>query len=211
MNPLSFQHLLLAIFAVGNPFSALGPFLGICQGVSSKQQEKLCRIATLSVLITMLLAMVAGQAILDFFGISINAFRISGGAILFISGIGMLNNKNDVVNVNLPPTNFAQKIPVAIVPIAIPLTAGAGTISTITLFAEQLSRSHAPVWGLLFAILIMSCLAYVVFRYSPILFQVLGTTGMNVLVKITGLVTLALGTQFIISGIGAVFPVLLHT
>lgn len=211
MNPLSFQHLLLGIFAVGNPFSALGPFLGICQGVSSKEQEKLCRIATISVLITMLLAMVAGQAILNFFGISINAFRIAGGAILFISGISMLNTKSDVVNVNLPQTNFAQKIPVAIVPIAIPLTAGAGTISTITLFAEQLSRSHAPIWGLLFAILIMSGVAYVVFRYSPILFQVLGTTGMNVLVKITGLVTLALGTQFIISGIGSVFPVLLHT
>jgi len=211
MHALSFQHLLLGIFAVGNPFSALGPFLGICQGVSRREQEKLCRIATISVLITMLLAMVAGQAILNFFGISIDAFRIAGGAILFISGIGMLNAKSDVVSTDMPKTNFAQKIPVAIVPIAIPLTAGAGTISTITLFAEQLSRSHEPLWGLIGAIFIMSAVAYTVFRYSPVLYQVLGNTGMNVLVKITGLVTLALGTQFIISGIGSVFPILLHT
>lgn len=207
---LSFQHLLLGIFAVGNPFSALGPFLGICYGVSNAEQEKLCRIASISALITMLLAMIAGKAILDFFGISIDAFRIAGGAILFISGIGMLNSKTDVVSTDNRKANFAQKIPVAIVPIAIPLTAGAGTISTITLFSEQLGRSHQPLWGLLFAIFIMSAVAYIVFRYSPVLHQVLGNTGMNVLVKITGLVTLALGTQFIISGIGSVFPILLH-
>lgn len=206
MKTLTFQHLLLGIFAVANNFPALGPFLAICADLTKDKQQRLGKIATLTSFITMLLAMFSGQYILEFFGISLSAFKITGGLVLCMSGAGMLNSKTDPQPDALPLQDFEQKIPVAIVPIAVPLTTGAGTISTITIFAEQLHTAHDPIWGLLIAIIIMTIIIYVLFRYSTKLLDVLGHTGMSVLTKITGLFTLAIGIQFIVDGISVIFP-----
>ncbi len=209
MQNLTFQHLLLGIFAVANNFPALGVFLTLCQGLSKVKQEQLTRIATLSALITMILAVFTGQFILEFFGISIYAFRITGGIVLAMSGVSMLNAKAFSTEKLPQKHDLRQMIPVAIVPIAIPLTTGAGTISTITIFSESLHSSHTPIWGLLSAILIMTVIIYISFRYSTTLLKFLGDTGMNVLIKITGLFTLAIGVQFIIDGIASTFPALI--
>jgi multiple antibiotic resistance protein len=209
MQSLTFQHLLLGIFAVANNFPALGLFLIICKGLSPMKHERLTRIATLSALITMLLSLFTGELVLAFFGISIDAFRITGGILLAMSGVSMLNSQAISTEENTPQKqDFLQKIPVAIVPIGIPLTTGAGTISTITIFSEELKRNHMPIWGLLGAILVMTVIIYITFRYSTGLLKVLGNTGMNVLIKITGLFTLAIGVQFITEGISRLFPAL---
>lgn len=210
MNTLTFQHLLLGIFAVANNFPALGIFLALCKGLSKGKQKKLTRIATLSALITMLLAMFTGQIILDFFGISLDAFRITGGIVLASSGLAMLGAKTLTDEDNPQKANFSQMIPVAIVPIGIPLTTGAGTISTITLFSGELQKNHMHIWGLLSAILVMTVIIYISFRYSTVVLKVLGNTGMSVLIKITGLFTLAIGVQFILAGISGVFPALIR-
>ena len=206
MKITTFQHLLLGIFAVANNFPALGPFLAICNGLSKDKQDRLANIATLTSLITMLLALFSVEYILAFFGISLNAFRVTGGLVLAMSGSSMLNSKSNNKVSSVPLDNFEQKIPVAIVPIAIPLTTGAGTISTITIFAQQLHNEHSSQWGLLAAILIMSIIIYFSFRYSTKLLEILGDTGMNVLIKITGLFTLAIGIQFMVEGFGELFP-----
>lgn len=173
------------------------------------KHERLTRIATLSALITMLLSLFTGELVLAFFGISIDAFRITGGILLAMSGVSMLNSQAISTEENTPQKqDFLQKIPVAIVPIGIPLTTGAGTISTITIFSEELKRNHMPIWGLLGAILVMTVIIYITFRYSTGLLKVLGNTGMNVLIKITGLFTLAIGVQFITEGISRLFPAL---
>lgn len=208
MQSLTFQHLLLGIFAVANNFPALGLFLIICKGLGPIKHERLTRIATFSALITMLLALFTGEYVLAFFGISIDAFRITGGIILAMSGVSMLNTKALSTEESPQKQDFLQKIPVAIVPIGIPLTTGAGTISTITIFSEELKRNHLPIWGLLGAIFVMTIIIYITFRYSTSLLKVLGNTGMNVLIKITGLFTLAIGVQFITEGIASLFPAL---
>mgnify|MGYP000284704463 FL=1 len=120
----------------------------------------------------------------------------------------MLNAKTFSTEAAPQKQDLRQMIPVAIVPIAIPLTTGAGTISTITIFSEELHSSHAHIWGLLCAILIMTVIIYITFKYSTTLLKFLGDTGMNVLIKITGLFTLAIGVQFIIDGIAQIFPAL---
>ena len=97
-------------------------------------------------------------------------------------------------------------ISLAVIPISIPLTTGAGTMSTVILFAEQLQHSEAQRLKLFCAILGMTLLIYLSFRYSTVIIKVLGHTGMDVLSKIFGLITLSLGLQFIISGIKGAFP-----
>jgi multiple antibiotic resistance protein len=212
MQNLSFQHILLGIFAVANNLPALGLFLSICNGLSPVKQQRLCNIATLTALITMLVAMLTGQMILEFFGISINAFRIAGGLLLCTSGMQMLHSNPDNNSNNTSSSkvrqHFSQLIPIAIVPIGIPLTTGAGTVSTITIFAEQIHHNQNSMWKLFIAILVMTAIIYFTFKYSTLLLKTLGSTGMNVLIKITGLFTLAIGIQFIVDGAQGVFPIL---
>lgn len=104
--------------------------------------------------------------------------------------------------------HMSEVISVAVIPIAIPLTTGAGTISTIIVFAEKL-QVWAVTVKLIVAICLMSVVIYLSFRYSVTILRLLGHTGMSVVTKIFGIITLALGVQFIISGLREAFPVLL--
>jgi len=204
---VTFQHYLLGIFAVGNNISALPMHMNLCKGLSKSAQHRLCLTATTASLATMAVSFFMGAAVLEFFGISIAAFRIAGGLFLATSGLGMLKSKSDG---DSPQTfSLSEVIPIAVVPIAIPLTSGPGVISAIILFAQE---AHG-LPGLLkigAAIGTVSAINYLSFYFSPVIIRVLGHTGMDIFTKVFGLITLALGVQFILTGLSTSFPVLLH-
>jgi multiple antibiotic resistance protein len=156
----------------------------------------------------MLVALVLGRGLLDFFGISIEAFRIAGGLLLGVSGMNMLNSKPDDEDQPAKANTYSKVISLAVIPIAIPLTTGAGTFSTIIIFADEVGYNWLEFGLLVAAILVITAAIYFIFKYSMKLLDVLGHTGMNVLIKVVGLFTLALGTQFILMGISAAFPAL---
>lgn len=208
LHNLTFQHFLIGIFAVANNFPALGMFLNICRGLPHKDQERLARNATLTALIVMLVALVIGRAMLEFFGISIEAFRIAGGLLLGVSGMGMLNAKASTEEQTLHKNNYSKVISLAIIPVAIPMTTGAGTFSTIIIFADEVGHNWFEAGMLVLAILVNTGIIYIIFHYSTKLLDVMGHIGMNVLIKVVGLFTLALGVQFILLGVSAAFPAL---
>ena len=203
---MTFQHYLLGLFAVANNIPALPLHMNLCRGTDVPGQHRLCTVATGSSLVTMAVSLVVGAAVLEFFGISIAAFRIAGGLLLVSSGLGMLKSKCDEPGA-LIPLSLSEMIPMAVVPIAIPLTTGAGTMSTIILFAES-AGSLTGMLRIAAAIGCVSLINYVTFFYSPAIVRFLGHTGMDIFTKIFGLITLALGIQFIITGLSAAFPVL---
>jgi multiple antibiotic resistance protein len=208
VNELSFQHYLLGLIAVANNIPAIPLFLEMCEDLTPKEQKKLSFIATLSSFITMITAMITGMGVLQFFDISIHAFRIAGGLLLLNTGLRMMNSSQQVI-VRDGKTPFSHMISLAVIPISIPLTTGAGTMSTVILFTEQIHHSYMLKLKLLSAIVCMTLIIYLSFRYSPEIIKVLGETGMDVLAKIFGLITLALGIQFILSGMQGAFPKLM--
>jgi multiple antibiotic resistance protein len=204
---VTFQHYLLGIFAVGNNISALPMHMNLCKGLSKGAQHRLCSTATAASLATMAVSFLMGAAVLEFFGISIAAFRIAGGLYLATSGLGMLRSKSN--GESAQTFSLSEVIPIAVVPIAIPLTSGPGVISAIILFAQE---AHG-LPGLLkigAAIGAVSAINYLSFYFSPVIIRVLGHTGMDIFTKVFGLITLALGVQFILTGLSTSFPVLLH-
>ncbi|MGA3115819.1 MAG: MarC family protein [Syntrophobacteraceae bacterium] len=209
MDEHSFQHYLLGLMAVANNIPAIPFFLGLCEELSPKEQHKLCIIATITSLITMITAMITGMSILGFFDISIYAFRIAGGLLLLNTGLNMMNSSQQVVVQEGGKYSFSKMISLAVIPISIPLTTGAGTMSTVILFTQQIHHSDTLMIKLISAILCMTLIIYLSFRYSPQLIKILGHTGMDVLAKIFGLITLALGIQFMITGIQGAFPKLM--
>lgn len=204
---MSFQHYLLGLFAVANNIAAIPLYINLIHGRTVKEQRKLCHIATLTAFLTMIITMLAGLAVLNFFQISVPAFRIAGGLLLLSTGFGMMNSVEK--SIELTEQTFSKIISTAIIPIAIPITTGAGTMSTIILFSESAHNKPYLQFALLGAIIAMTILIYLSFWYAPKIVKYLGTTGLDVLTKIFGLITLALGIQFILTGISQAFPKIL--
>jgi multiple antibiotic resistance protein len=205
MQDLSFQHYLIGLFAVANNIPAIPLYLKLIEGLTFKEQHKLCFVATLASFILMFMSMVTGMGILSFFDISVNAFRIAGGMLLIGTGFSMMNSVKKSIE-EAGETTLSKKISTAIVPIAIPLTTGAGTMSTIILFTQDIHHFHFLELKLLIAIISMTLITYFTFRYAPKVVGLLGQTGMDVLTKIFGLITIAIGVQFILTGIAGAFP-----
>jgi multiple antibiotic resistance protein len=207
----SIQHFLLGLFAVANNFPALAPFLALTMGLTRVQSFKLILIGTLGAFLIMTLSMLAGTAILDFFGITISAFQIAGGILLGGTGMSMLNAKSskDVQGkeVEKPALDRSTLVSNMIVPVTLPLTTGAGTMSMITVFSHQAAEAHAGL-PLFLAICIMTALIFLIFYFAMGLMRFVGEVGMSVLIKVMGLFTLAIGVQFIITAMTRIYGTL---
>lgn len=210
-NPMfetSYQHYLLGLIAVANNISALAPFIALTSGLDRVTIRRLVMVSSFSTFIIMIVSMFFGTLLLEFFGISISAFQIAGGILLCGTGTSMLNAKSssDVSGKQIESSKleYSRYVSAAIVPIALPLTAGAGTISTITLFTEMAKKSHSMP-ELFTAILTITIMVFICFYFANTLVKILGDIGMSVLIKVMGLFTLAIGVQFIITGVSTVY------
>ena len=204
----TFQHYLLGLFAVANNIPAIAPFLALVGGLTAVQSLRITTVASFSAFLIMVVSMLAGAGVLAFFGISISAFQIAGGILLGGTGMSMLSSKSTSgvgeKSVASSADQESALLSQAIVPIAMPLTAGAGTISTVTLFSESAARTGTTL-ELFLAISVMSVVIFLTFHYAISLIKILGQTGMSVLIKVMGLFTLAIGVQFIVSGVSTIY------
>lgn len=204
----TFQHYLLGLFAVANNIPAIAPFLALVGGLTAVQSLRITTVASFSAFLIMVVSMLAGAGVLAFFGISISAFQIAGGILLGGTGMSMLSSKSTSgvgeKSVASSDDQESALLSQAIVPIAMPLTAGAGTISTVTLFSESAARTGTTL-ELFLAISVMSVVIFLTFHYAISLIKILGQTGMSVLIKVMGLFTLAIGVQFIVSGVSTIY------
>jgi len=207
MMPNSFQHYLLGIFAVANNIPALGPFLELTTPLSRSQSRHVIQVATATSFVIMLSTFFLGSIVLRFFGISVSAFQIAGGLLLGASGLSMLHAGDQrgasEKQLNTTGVNLGQITSTAVVPISLPLTTGAGTMSTITVYADAVSSSLQRL-ELLAAILVMVVLIGLMFSFAAKLTDWLGAVGMTVLIKVMGMFTLAIGIQFIVTGVSTI-------
>ena len=217
-EPNTFQHFLIGLLAIGNNISAIGAFLIQTKGLPRAQIQRMIAITSIASLLMLLLFMQFGTAVLGFFGISISSFQIAGGILLGGVGLDMMNARlsNDVdikavdsSLVDRQNLDKAQLYASAVVPIAIPLTVGAGTFSAVILFADIGARTGSQA-SLFFAILALVGLNYLVFQFSARIVKLVGEVGLSVFTKIMGLFTLAIGVEFIVRGLTTIYRHLQH-
>jgi multiple antibiotic resistance protein len=206
---MSLQHYVLGLFAVANNVAAIPLFLALTRNLTHKEHLKICNIATLTSFVTMVVSLFTGVAILNFFEISIPAFRIAGGLLLLKTGFSMMSVNQVRLESPIESVSLSNVISAAIIPIGIPLTTGPGTMSTIILFSSNGTHGFSTDLLILIAIIIVTAVIWLSFLKAPIIARVLRSTGLDVLTKIFGLITLALGVQFILTGLSTTFPNLL--
>jgi MarC family membrane protein len=163
----------------------------------------------------MLTSLWLGRAILGGIGISIGAFSIAGGIVLFGIGLGMLNSKSGAsekeesneVNIEVG----REKTSPAVVPLAIPISAGPGVITALLVAAHA---NEAGVQGLLalsIACVAMAAMMALVFWYAPALGRLLGPSGIQISTQIMGLIVAAIASQMVLNGLKSAAPMFLST
>ena len=203
----------MRLLAIGNNVSALGAFLMLTQGIPRRKVHRLILISSCACLIILLMFMLFGTQILDFFGISVSAFQITGGLVLGRVGLDMLKTDSSSPSTEKDAPSAASSetlrsdvrfYSAAVVPIGIPLTVGAGTLSAVVLFAETASSRDAWL-NLLVAIVCLVLVNYCIFRFSSRIMAWCGAMGVDIFIKLMGLLTLAIGVQFVAQGLGAFY------
>ena len=192
---------LSSIFFLVDPFAAIGSFLAITAGVDAAKRKRMARKACLTCFIVLTAFALTGQFIFKMFGITLPAFQIAGGLILLLIGIDMLEAKRSPTQESSTDAEEgASKEDAGIVPLGIPMLAGPGAISSVMVMVGQASS----IWqmaAILGAIAVTAAVSYAVLGGAERLQRFLGETGIRILVRIMGLLLVALAMQFFVNGL----------
>lgn len=200
----------LTLLALVNPLGAVPFFIGFTASDTRAERRRTIRITSIAVIIVIIVAAFLGEQVISFFGISVEAFQIAGGLIMLLMAISMVNAQVGGVRQTPEESVEAQgKESIAVVPLAVPLLAGPGTISTVIVLA---GRSHhlVDILGLTACAAAIGVLTFLALSAAEPLSRVLGRTGINIATRIMGLLLAALAVEFMVGGLGELLPGLKH-
>jgi multiple antibiotic resistance protein len=191
---------LSSIFFLVDPFAALPTFLAVTAGSDADRRKRIARKASLTALIFLSAFAVAGQYIFKMFGITLPAFEIAGGVILLLIGLDMLEAKRSATQEASGDTEAAaSKEDAGIVPLGIPMLAGPGAIASVMVLVGQ-AQTRWQMAAILGSIFITAAICYFVLGNSDRVARALGETGIRILVRIMGLLLVALAVQYFVNG-----------
>ena len=189
-----------SIFFLVDPFAALPTFLAVTQGADAARRRRMAWKASLTALVFLSAFAVAGQYIFKLFGITLPAFEIAGGIILLLIGLDMLEAKRSATQEASGDTAAAaSKEDAGIVPLGIPMLAGPGSITSVMVLVGQAQRRWQML-AILGSIAITAAICYLVLGNSDRVARALGDTGIRILVRIMGLLLVALAVQYFVNG-----------
>ena len=185
----------LKMFFIMTPFFVLSVFLTVTHDATNKERKKLAIKVTTSVIVVSLVLLFFGTHIFDVFGITLDAFRIGAGALMFLSAVELIQGNKATAKVG-----DKDILDLAVVPLAIPITIGPGTIGILLVMGATFENKSSMVMGclaLICAVLVIGLMLY----SSNIIEKIIGKQGLLVISKITGLFLAALSAQIVFTGI----------
>ena len=183
-------------FAITNPISNMTVFLSLTQGADEETKRDINKRANIIAFIIVLVFVLLGKYIFELFNISIPAFKITGGILIFYIGFDMLQSKQSNIK-SLKKVQIDENI--AVSPLAIPILAGPGTIVTAMNFVSNVKPIQVFLVIAIFGS--MSLITYFTFRLSKFIVKLVGYNVIAVIGKIMGLIIAIIGTGMIIEGI----------
>jgi multiple antibiotic resistance protein len=198
-------RMITGLIAVVGPVSTVPLFLNFTENVQS-QRKRIARTAAFAVACILTISALAGSQILFLFNISLDGFRVAGGLLLLTIAFQMLEARTPRVK-NTPEENqeAIDSTSVGVVPLALPLLAGPGAISTVILFSQQTdSVVHKSV--LIVICWIVALTVWVSFHLAPQISKHLSQTSMNITARVMGLILAAMAVEFIVGGLRNLLP-----
>ena len=185
----------LKMFFIMTPFFVLSVFLTLTQDATPKEKKALAIKVTISVIIASLILLFFGKHIFSVFGITLDAFRIGAGALLFLTAVELVKGSKD--DAKASDKDISQ---LAVVPLAIPVTIGPGTINILLVMGATFESKASLIMGslaLVSAVVVIGLMLYT----STVFERLIGKQGLLVISKITGLFLAALSAQIVFTGI----------
>lgn len=189
------------MFIIMDPPGLAPVFIALTQGMTAAQRRIIAIRACVVSAGLMMLFLFLGEAVLGFIGISMDAFRIAGGVLLFLTALDMLFQKRQARRAESAAEGQAEHHDdPSVFPLALPLIVGPGAITTIILLAGQADQAadFAAIAGVLMAVLLITLLAFLA---APAIERALGKTGLNIVTRVLGMLLAALAVQFILDGL----------
>ncbi len=207
-----YMELLAGLLALVNPISSVPIFLSLTRAHSPRHRARIAAVAAMSAGIVLLVALFLGEIVLHAFGIGIDSFRVAGGILILLIALSMMQSSTQggaAAKGAEESVAVDEGTALGVVPLAIPILVGPGAMSTVIVYAH---RATSPMHYVLItaAIVSLSALIYLSYRFAPAIGRLLGTTGMNVLSRVMGLIIAAVAIEFIVDGLSALFPGLAH-
>lgn len=198
----------ITLISIINPLGAIPVFLGFSKNHKNLNIKKVSYTTATAVTTTLLVSLFFGQAVLNFFGISIASFTIGGGLLLFTMAFSMISAHQSNAKINteeIRSIDFEREI--GIIPLAIPLLSGPGAISTSIIYSKNFS--HLTHWiGAIVVIFVIGLIIKIILSYADKIGDRLGQIGLNVMTRIMGLILLSMSIEMIAGGIKEIMPIL---
>jgi multiple antibiotic resistance protein len=193
----------LAFFAIMNPIVNIPIFVKLTEGLNENKKKEIAKTASLIAFIIVIAFILIGKYIFEIFGLTIPAFKIFGGVLIFFIGFEMLQSKKSSIQLQ-EKTIYDEGITIS--PLAIPILAGPGTIVTAMNFVVRANIFHVLLTIIIFAFIVF--LTYLAFIYSTYSVKIIGEKNFIIIGKIMGLILGVLGANMLIQGIKLAFNIL---
>lgn len=194
-----------SIISVANPLAAMPVFVSLTDHNTDRERIRIAKKASLYMFLVLAVFLIAGTAIMSFFGISLSGIRIAGGLIILRAAYSMLNPGQTDRKISEEAEEAARgKDDVSFSPMAMPMLSGPGSIAVVIGLASQ----AVGVWDFIIitvAILGVAVVSYGILRLAPISAKYIGPAGMGAFTRMMGFIAMAIGVQFILSGISTFF------
>jgi multiple antibiotic resistance protein len=204
---LVYVAIFVTIFALVDPIGALPFFVSLTDGFDEADRGIVMRRAVLVLGSVLAVFALVGRFLFEAFGLTLAAFEIAGGILLFIVAYDMLHG--EVTRTKLTTEDreeaIARRDEISVVPLGIPLLAGPGAISTVMIYEGSAGNDPFVVLAVFVGIAITTAATFFILRYGQRIFHYLGKTGIMAMTRVLGLLLAAVGVQFVINGISGAF------
>ncbi|SLN26644.1 hypothetical protein PSA7680_01171 [Pseudoruegeria aquimaris] len=194
----------VALFVVIDPIGLAPLYLAMTQGMGDERRRAIARRACLVGVGVLTVFGLFGDSLLQFLGISLSAFRVAGGILLFLTALDMLferRTKRRQDQAENAQADEDHRDDPSIFPLGIPLIAGPGAIATMILLTGQAEGDPALYAAYMAVMVFVVLVVFVLFHMAPLLERVLGDTGILVVTRLLGMLLAALSVQFVLDGV----------
>ncbi|MCK4758196.1 MAG: MarC family protein [Thermoplasmata archaeon] len=196
---------IVAVFAIVNPLGNVSFFVALTEGYNHKDRLEVINKAVFVAAGILIIFALVGNLIFEIFSITIPAFRIAGGILLFSIAFSMLRGSRPKTKLTDRDKEEAlERQAVGIVPLGVPMLAGPGAITTVMLYMVDATTDGFDVFkvlAIIIAVIITMSVAYVMLYYGEGIFKRLGRVGALAFSRIMGLILAAMAVQFVLTGL----------
>ncbi|KZE27249.1 multiple antibiotic resistance protein [Crenobacter luteus] len=205
---MDIAKIVIALLVLVNPLGAVPLFISLTPTSGQAERKKIAKTAAIAVAVVIALFALVGEGLLRFLGISIGSFQVGGGLLVMLIAIALMNAKPAPTKTTEEERSEAEsRTNIAVVPMAIPLLTGPGTISTVIIYATT-AKTVWQVGSIVVAGVVVATACYLAMTLATPISRLLGQTGINIVNRVMGMLLAAVSVEIVVDGIYRLFPML---